>query len=185
VGFLYVRNGIHLDPLIYGGGQEKNLRSGTENVAGAVGLAKALDMSQKTREKENKRLKTLRDYFITQLLTKLPGAMLNGPDERTAKKREKEILRLPNNVHISIPGVEGEALTLYLDSYNIAVSTGSACTTGTTDPSHVVMAIGKSKMLAIQSVRFTLGESTTKKDLDYVLKVLPGICDELKKVAKL
>jgi cysteine desulfurase len=171
-GFLYVKTGTPLRPLIFGGGQEKNLRSGTENVAGAVGLATALQLAQKDRVKENRRLQTLRDYFLKQLFKKNPQIKLNGSLHQ----------RLPNNINISIIGVEGEALMLYLDSYNIAVSTGSACTTTSTDPSHVLIALGRTAHDAYSSVRFTLGRETTKADVDYVLKVLPGLVQELRRL---
>ncbi len=170
-GFLYIKNGTKLRPLIYGGGQEKNLRSGTENVPGVVGLAEALKLSQKNRTKENKHLTGLRDYFIAQLFRNIPEIILNG----------HPVQRLPNNVNISIKGIEGEALLLYLDAYNIAVSTGSACTTTSTDPSHVILALGRAKAYVSGSMRFTLGKQTTKQDLDYVIKVLPGIVQELRR----
>ncbi len=173
-GLLYVRAGIQLRPLIYGGGQEQGLRSGTENVPGIVGLATALDLAERGKAKENLRLTKLRDYFIQKLL-KLPGVSLNGPQRQG---------RLANNINICLEGVEGEALMLYLDGYNIAVSTGSACATSLTDPSHVIMALGKSAVEAQSSIRMTLGKFTTKQELDYVLKVLPGVVAELRRVKK-
>jgi cysteine desulfurase len=171
-GFLYVRAGINLEPVIYGGGQERNLRSGTENVAGIAGLAKAFALAQKSRQKESDRLAKLRDYFTGQVCRKISGVTLNGPSGN----------RLPNNVNVSFAGVEGEALMMYLDSYNICVATGSACTAQSPDPSHVLLAIGLSDNIARSSIRFTLGQKTTKSDLDYVLKVLPGLVTELRKV---
>jgi len=174
-GILYIRSGIKIHPLIYGGGQERNARSGTENVAGAVGLSLALELSQKEKNKETKKLLPLRDYFIKRLTKIISNALVNGP---VGEKR------LVNNVNISIPGIEGEALLLYLDSYHIAVSTGSACASTSTDPSHVLLAIGRSRELALGSVRFTFGKFTTKQELGYALKVLPGLVEELKKVAR-
>ena len=162
VGILYVRAGIKLEPIIYGGGQEQDLRSGTENVPGIVGLAKALELAEKNKVKENFRLQKLRDYFIKKMVS---GTILNGAVDR----------RLPNNINICFNGIEGEALMLYLDAYNIAVSTGSACATSLTDPSHVLLAMGKTSQQAQSSIRVTLGKSTTKKQLDYVLKVLPEV----------
>jgi cysteine desulfurase len=171
-GILYVRTGVKLHPLVFGGGQEHNLRSGTENVPGIVGLARALELAEKNKAKEVLRLEKLRDYFIKRLL-KISGVSLNGPRGQG---------RLANNVNICADGVEGEALMLYLDGHNIAVSTGSACATSLVDPSHVIMALGKSAAQAQNSIRMTLGKATTKQELDYVLKVLPGLVTELRKI---
>ncbi len=185
-GFLYVKSGVKLRPLIFGGGQEKNLRSGTENVPGIVGLAEALRIAQKDKAKENKRLIKLRDYFIDQLFKKVPKIVLNGPSISAAadsEGRPDQITRLPNNVNISILDIEGEALLLYLDSYNIAMSTGSACTSTSLDPSHVILAIGRPYEYAHGSMRFTLGKDTTKTDIDYVMKVLPSIVQELRRIS--
>lgn len=188
-GFLYVRSGVSLEPIVYGGGQERGFRSGTENVAGAIGLAKALSVAQSTRIKENKRLISLRDYFVDRLFKKVGDISLNGPGVKVDALRQKKInnldasiTRLPNNISITFNGVEGETLMLYLDSYNIAVATGSACATESNDPSHVLVALGASAKAARSTVRFTLGRSTTKAELDYVLKVLPGIVGELRRV---
>jgi len=188
VGLLYVKTGTPLRPLIFGGGQEKDLRSGTENVPGIVGLAEALKIAEARRVRENKRLRNLRDYFIAQLLHRVPRTTLNGPDERLSNKKKpydqmKPLQRLPNNINVTIEGVEGETLLLYLDSYNVAVSTGSACTTTSTDPSHVIMALGQSASQAHSAMRFTLGRQTTKKDLDYVLAIIPGIVKQLREIS--
>ena len=186
-GFLYVRNGVKLRPIIFGGGQERNLRSGTENVAGIVGLAESLKLAQQGRVKENNRLQTLRDYFMNQIQKHIPKIVFNGPDDRKTKPDPKKInggmKRLPNNINVSILDIEGEALLLYLDSYNIAMSTGSACTSTSLDPSHVILAIGRPYEYAHGSMRFTLGKSTTKQDIDYVMKVLPGIVAELRRIS--
>ncbi len=171
-GFLFVRNGVNLKPLIYGGGQERNLRSGTENVAGIVGLAKALALAQKNRKIENKRISRLQSYFIDEL-TKIQGVQLNGPVAGNQ--------RLANNLNVTIKGVEGEALMLYLDAYGIAVSTGSACTTGLADPSHALMAIGCTPEQAKSSIRLTMGKQTTKRQIDYVLKALSPLIKQLRK----
>jgi cysteine desulfurase len=195
-GFLYVRDGVNLKPLIYGGGQERGLRSGTENVAGVVGLAKALELVQKIRESENQRIGKLQRYFIEKLM-KVKAVELNGPDlchreeprhQHDIRRRRGDPLtmtarcdRLPNNINITIKGVEGEALMLYLDSYGIAVSTGSACATGNSDASHVLLAIGRSEKEAKGSIRFSLGKNTSKADLDYVLKILQPIISEMRK----
>lgn len=174
-GALYVRKYVRLEPLVFGGGQERGMRAGTENVPAIVGLAKALEISQKEKEKENERLTKLRDYFISRILKKVPKTCLNGH----AKKR------LPNNVNISFLDIEGEALILYLDAKGIYVSSGSACTSRTLDPSHVLIACGTAREIAHSSVRFTLGRKTTKKDLDYVISVLPGIVKKLRQVSPL
>jgi cysteine desulfurase len=174
-GFLYKKSGVNLRPLVFGGGQEFNLRSGTENVAGIVGLAAAFELAQKGRNQENRRLTALRNYFMKQLKKKIPGLKINGPPDMPT------LNRLPNNINVSIPGIEGEALLLYLDAYNIAVSTGSACATTSTDPSHVLEAIGLKEEYLGGSVRFTLGKATTKKNLDYVLAIMPDIVKELKR----
>jgi len=179
-GFLYVRTGTDLKPLIYGGGQERNLRSGTENVPGIVGLAKALELAQKTRLKENKRLSGLRNYLYAKIVKAIPDVILNGPEVG----KTDDMNRLPNNLNVSFPGVEGEALLLYLDSYGISVSTGSACTSHSPDPSHVLIAIGRSYDEAQSSIRFTLGKRTTRQELDFVTRVLPGIVEELRRKSK-
>ena len=195
-GFLYVRSGINIAPLVYGGGQERGLRSGTENVAGIAGLAKAFELAYNDREKENKRLIALRDYLIKKISDGISASLLNGPDDSALKARTKShrennpstrlIRRLPNNINFSFPGVEGESLMLYLDSYGFAVSTGSACSTGSLDePSHVLTAIGRSKAQAESSIRFSLGKANTKSDLDKLIKILPQLVKELKKVSKI
>ncbi|MFA4954913.1 MAG: aminotransferase class V-fold PLP-dependent enzyme [Patescibacteria group bacterium] len=169
VGCLFVRRGLKLEPLVYGGGQERNLRSGTENVPGIVGFATALELVQAEKERENKRLTVLRDRLIQGLL-KIPKTRLNGhPTER-----------LPNNVNVSFMDIEGEAAVLYLDALGIFASTGSACASQTLDPSHVILATGMSYEAAHGSIRFTLGHGTKKTDIDYVLKVMPGIIEKLR-----
>ncbi|MFA5126794.1 MAG: cysteine desulfurase family protein [Patescibacteria group bacterium] len=171
VGLLYARRGTPLAPLIDGGGQEKNLRSGTENVPGIIGLAAALKLAQKNREKENRRLIILRDWLIKSILKKIPKTILNGHAEK----------RLPNNINISILDIEGEALLLYLDEVGVQASTGSACTSTTLEPSHVIRALGRPYEAAHGSLRFTLGKYTTKKDLEYLMTKLPDIVDYLRK----
>jgi cysteine desulfurase len=170
VGILYKRSGIEIRPLIFGGEQENGLRSGTENVAAIVGIAKALEIADKSREKESIRLIGLRDYFIKNVLEKIPGTKLNGHPKD----------RLPNNANISFKDVDGEALVLYLDKEGIYVSTGSACTSDA-NYSYVIKAIKVPEEIAKGTVRFTLGKDTSKKDADYVLKVLLGIIEKLRK----
>jgi len=181
VGLLFVRRGlapygagrgIKLQPMLRGGGQERGLRSGTENVPGIVGLAKALELVQKSRTKESKRLVVLRDRLIKGLL-KISKTRLNGhPTER-----------LPNNVNISFMDIEGEAAMLYLDAKGIYCSTGSACASTSLDPSHVILALGLSYEAAHGSLRFTLGHSTSQADVDYVIKVMPTIVQMLRKIS--
>lgn len=173
VGVLYVRKGTPIKPLLYGGSQEKKMRPGTENVPGIIGLAKALKLAEESREKERKRLIKLRDYMIDEIQKRIPKVELNGDP----------VNRLPNNVNVSILEIEGEALLLRLDMKGISASSGSACTSGSLDPSHVILALGKPHFVAHGSIRFSLGKSTTKKDIDYVLDVLPGIVKDLRDIS--
>ena len=170
VGLLYVKNGIKLKPILYGGEQEKKLRPGTENVPAIVGLAKALKIADKDKDKESARLVKLRDYFIGKLLSEIPKTVLNGHPTQ----------RLPNNINISILDAEGESIVLYLDEAGIACSTGSACTSESLEPSHVILAIDKPHAYAHGAMRFSLGRSTTKKEIDFVMKVLPDIIKKLR-----
>ena len=173
VGCLFMRRGISLKPIIYGGGQEKNLRSGTENIPGIVGLAKAFEIAAAEREQENMRLTELRDYFIHRLTSEIPKTVLNGHATR----------RAPNNVNVSVLDIEGEAVILYLDAKGIYITTGSACTSTTLDPSHVILALGKPYEYAHSSLRFTFGRKTTKEDLDYVMEVFPAIVVKLRQIS--
>ncbi|OGK16019.1 hypothetical protein A2774_01630 [Candidatus Roizmanbacteria bacterium RIFCSPHIGHO2_01_FULL_39_12c] len=161
IGILYIKNGIELEPIIYGGGQEKGLRAGTENVPLIVGLAKSLNIAQRMKEKESKRLTVLRDYFTKKLL-EIKGVELNGDKSN----------RLPNNVNISIDGIDNEFFVIQLDDTGIACSTRSACNTDNEKGSHVIISLGKSEKKAKESLRFTLGRSTTKKEIDYTLKTI-------------
>lgn len=172
IGVLFLRRGVSIDPLIRGGGQERGLRSGTENVPGIIGLANALELAQAEKGKENDRLSTLRDRLIEGLLA-IPKTRLNGHKTQ----------RLPNNANISFLDIEGEAAVLYLDAEGIECSTGSACASASLDPSHVILAIGMSYEAAHGSLRFTLGKSTTKKDIDHVIAVMPGIVERLRKMS--
>ncbi|MEM4248276.1 MAG: cysteine desulfurase family protein [Candidatus Nanoarchaeia archaeon] len=169
VGLLFVKKGVKLEPLLHGGGQEFGLRSGTENVPLIVGLAKALELAQTEKNQETKKLISLRDKLIYDLL-KIPGSRLNGHATK----------RLPNNINISFSGVEGESILLKLNALGIFASTGSACSTKDIKPSHVLLALGLTHKLAHGSIRFSLGRNTTEKDISYVLKVLPEIISELR-----
>ena len=169
-GLLYVKEGIKLTPLMSGGGHEYGKRAGTENVAGIVALAKAFELAEKEKKSESKRLTKLRDDFIKTVQKIIPKSHLNGSLKH----------RLPNNANISFEGIEGESIMLYLDNEGIAVSTGSACTSQTLDPSHVLLAIGRDHGLAHGSIRFTFGKFTTKKELDYTISVLKKIIPKLR-----
>lgn len=171
-GALYVKTGVQLQPVIYGGGQERGRRSGTENVAGAVGFATALAIAQKGRAEEGRRLESMRDDLIAKSLKAIGDAKLNASQDN----------RLPNNINLTIPRVEGEALVLYLDQVGVMASTGSACSSGDLDPSHVLLALGLDSADANCSLRLTLGRSTTQADLDYVVTVLPTIAKRLRQL---
>lgn len=167
VGCLYVRRGINLQPILYGGGQERGQRSGTENVSAIVGFAKALEQCAKRREKESARLIKLRDYFIECLL------MLGGNSSQQAViLNGSRTSRLPNNVNVSFVGADSEFVVLNLDARGVLAASGSACSAHEKLASHVIMALG---IQAGNAVRFTLGRDTKKSDLDYVLKILPDI----------
>lgn len=170
VGLLYVRRGIKLQPLQFGGAQERALRPGTHNVAGIVGMAMALELAQAERESESKRLADLRDLLIAGLQERISKTRLNGHPQK----------RLPNNANISFMDIEGEALVLYLDASGIYTSTGSACTSASLDPSHVILALGLPYEVAHGSIRFSLGHSTTKEDVEYVLETLPPLVEKLR-----
>ncbi len=172
-GILFCQAGIKLEPIIFGGGQEYGKRSGTENVAGIVGLAEALKISDKKKKSESARLVKLRNYFIKELLKKIPKTVLNGHSQK----------RLPNNVNISVLDIEGESMLLWLDKYGVCVSTGSACDSRSLDPSHVILALGRSYEYANGNIRFTLGRQTTKKEIDFVLKIFPGIVKKLREIS--
>ena len=170
-GILAKRQGIRLEPIIFGGGQEFGLRSGTENVPGIVGIARALQLAQRGKKEENKRLIYLREFFIKELLERIPEAVLNGHPTK----------RLPNNVNISIPGIEGDSLVVFLDAKGIFVSTGSACSSTSLEPSHVISALGRSAHLAFGSIRVSFGRSTAKEDLEYALTVFSDVVKKLQK----
>ena len=173
-GILYVRRGVRIKPLILGGGQEKRLRSGTENVPGIIGFTKALEMAQANYEKENTRLHELTLYLWSELQTKIPNLKLNGP------KLDQH--RLPNNLNVTFVGTEGEALLLYLDEYGVMCSTGSACTAESLNASHVLLALGLNEKLSHGSLRFTFGHCNTKKDIDYLMSFLPEVVKQLREV---
>lgn len=162
VGCLYLRDGVKIQPIVFGGGQEKGIRSGTENIALIVGFAEAMKIVNEVRSIEKDRLKDLRNYLLSEIEQKIDGITVNGG----------MIDRLPNNLNISIKGVEGESLLLMLDQFGIAVSTGSACSSSDLNPSHVLLAINTPIELAHCSVRFSLGRFTNRDDIDYIVKSL-------------
>ena len=174
-GALYIRRGLKLPPLLHGGGQERNRRAGTENVPGIVGLAKAIELAGKNMEAKNAEIKALRDHLIDGIIERIPFCRLNGHREQ----------RLPNNVNISFEFIEGESLLLLLDLNGIAASSGSACTSGSLDPSHVLLALGLPYEQAHGSIRFTLGENNTREEMDVVLEKLPAFVEKLRSMSPL
>lgn len=172
-GLLYVKTGVCIKPIILGGGQERGLRSGTENVAGVRGMAKALELAQKESKSVSKRLLSLSDYCFKQILKVDPKIILNGSEIHSGK-------RLPNNINICIPGVSGEDLVIYLDAKGVCVSTGSACHSLDRGSSYVLRAIGLTPSMAKSSIRITLGKDTTKKEIDFFVKELTNSIKLLK-----
>lgn len=170
VGVLYERKGIRLPSYIIGGEQEKGRRAGTENVAGIVGLGEALELAVTNMSETSARMTRMRDRLIEGIESTIPEVKLNG--HRTK--------RLPNNVNFSIKYIEGESILLMLDMAGIAASSGSACTSGSLDPSHVLLALGLTHEVAHGSVRLTLGDDTTDEDIDYVLETLPKVAHRLR-----
>lgn len=175
IGALYVRKGVKIHNLIHGGAQERKRRAGTENLAYIVGLDKAVELAMENLDNHIDRLSALRDRLISGILERVDFVKLNGHPEK----------RLPNNVNVSIEFVEGESLLLSLDMVGIAASSGSACTSGSLDPSHVLLAIGLPHEMAHGSLRFSLGEGTTEEDIKYVLEQLPPIVDRLRAMSPL
>ena len=172
-GILYVKSGTLIKPIVHGGGQEFGLRSGTENVPGIIGFAKALEIAQNDKEKESRRLTRLRDCLIKGLLKNIPKTILNGHPSQ----------RLPNNVNVSILDIEGESLLLYLNESGICAATGSACASKSLEPSHVILATGLPYEAAHGSIRFTLGRKTKKSDIKKVLEVMPGLVEKLRQMS--
>ncbi|MFC1541888.1 cysteine desulfurase family protein [Candidatus Latescibacterota bacterium] len=173
VGAIYIKKGIDIEPLTYGGSHERGIRPGTENVAGIVGLTKALELYTKEREERALRLSILRDRLETAIEKNIPNILFNGRD----------VLRLPGTSNISFPDVDGEALLFSMDLEGAAVSTGSACTTGEVEPSHVLIAMGIMPNVAQSSIRFSLGWGNTEEDIDHVITVLPSIIQRLRKIS--
>ncbi|WHE07980.1 cysteine desulfurase NifS [Thermoanaerobacterium thermosaccharolyticum] len=174
VGALYIKKGVRIDSLIHGGAQERNRRAGTENVAGIVGFGTAIELITKNIDEHIKKLTRLRDKLIDGIL-KIPYTRLNGHPNK----------RLPGNVNVSFEFVDGESLILSLDMEGICVSSGSACTAGSIDPSHVLLAIGLPEEIAHGSLRLTIGEENTEEEIDTVINKLPKIVDRLRQMSPL
>ena len=175
IGFLYMKKGIKFNPLINGGHQEKNKRAGTENVASIVGLGEALKISYETLEEKNKKIKELRDYYFKEIEKKIPYIKINGDLKK----------RLPGNANISFRFIEGEGLLLNLDNKGICASSGSACTSGSLDPSHVLLAIGLPHEIAHGSLRISIGKYNTKEEVDYLIESLVEIVERLRNMSPL
>jgi cysteine desulfurase len=175
VGALYIRDRVRIEPIIHGGGQERGLRSGTENTPGIVGMGKAAEIARQEMEEEGRRLTSLRDKLTESVLEKIPHSYLNGHPAR----------RLPNNANLRFSFIEGESLILSLDMIGVSASTGSACTSKTLEPSHVLTGIGLAHEEAHGSLLFTLGRWSTMEDVDYVAQELPGIVKRLRAMSPL
>jgi len=175
IGFLYIKKGLKLRSLIHGGGQERKRRAGTENVPGIVGFGKAVEFAVAGMDAKIKKETELRDYMIERVLAEIPYVRLNG--HRT--------LRLPNNANFSFQFIEGESLLIMLDMKGICASSGSACTSGSLDPSHVLLAIGLPHEIAHGSLRLTLSEETTKEEIDYTIDQLKAIVANLRNMSPL
>ena len=175
IGFLYIRKGVKIRSFIHGGAQERRRRAGTENVPGIIGLGTAAKRAARTMEERAERESALRDYLISRVMAEIPHTKLNGHATK----------RLPNNANFSFRFVEGEALLLNLDMKGICASSGSACTSGSLDPSHVLLAIGLPHEIAHGSLRLTLGEDTVKEEIDYVVDALKEIVKRLREMSPL
>ena len=175
VGALYIKKGIRLEPLIHGGGQERGLRSGTENLPGIVGFGKAAEIAKEEMSTESERLKKLRDKLIKGLLDPISHSFLNGHPTK----------RLPNNAAVRYSFIEGESILLDLDMKGVAASSGSACTAKTLEPSHVLRAVGLKHEEAHGSLLFTLGRQNTEEEVDYVIRIMPEIVKRLREMSPL
>lgn len=175
VGALYVRKGVKIESLLHGGAQERRKRAGTENIPGIVGLGKAVELAAKEMDEEAERLTRLRDKLIKGILESIPYSRLNGHHEK----------RLPGNVNISFEFIEGESMLLFLDMKGIYASSGSACTSGSLDPSHVLLAIGLPHEKAHGSLRISLGRDNTEEEVDMLLSELPPIVERLRAMSPL
>lgn len=175
IGFLYIRKGLKLRSFVHGGAQERKRRAGTENVPGIVGLAKAVEIAMNTMEERVKKETAIRDKLIERVLAEIPYTRLNGDRKK----------RLPNNANFSFQFIEGESLLIMLDMKGICGSSGSACTSGSLDPSHVLLAIGLPHEIAHGSLRLTLSDETTEEDIDYVVDTIKEIVEKLRSMSPL
>ncbi|HWP95959.1 MAG TPA: aminotransferase class V-fold PLP-dependent enzyme, partial [Syntrophomonadaceae bacterium] len=175
IGCLYVKKGTRLSNLLHGGGQENKMRAGTENVPGMVGFGKAAELAQKHMKEQGDRLTSLGRRLVEGLVQAVPDTLITGHPE----------LRVPGSVSVCFRFVEGESIILMLDSYGISASSGSACTSGSLDPSHVLLAIGLPHEIAHGSLRLTLGKGNSDEDVDFVLQVVPGIISNLRRMSPL
>lgn len=175
IGFLYIRKGVKIRSFVHGGGQERKRRAGTENVPGIIGLGKAVERAVGTMAERAEKEKELRDHMIQRVLSEIPYTRLNGDREK----------RLPNNTNFSFQFIEGESLLIMLDMKGICASSGSACTSGSLDPSHVLLAIGLPHEIAHGSLRLTLSDETTKEEIDYVVDTLKEIVSRLRDMSPL
>ena len=169
MGLLYLRNGVKIEKLIAGGHQERGNRAGTTNTPGIVGMAKALEIAVRDMEKNNEHMRKLRDYFIDRVEKEIPYCHLGGREHR-----------LVNNANFSFDYIEGESILMVLDLNGIAVSSGSACSSGSLEPSHVILATGASMEQAHSSIRFSLGKETTKEEIDYTIETLKAAVEKLR-----
>ena len=175
IGALYIRKGVSFEKLIYGGHQEKSKRAGTENVPGIVGMGKAIEIAYRDLDEHNKKIQELRDYYLSEVQKRIPYIKVNGSLEH----------RLPGNANISFRYIEGEGLLLNLDLKGICASSGSACTSGSLDPSHVLLAIGLPHEIAHGSLRISIGKYNTKEEIDYLLDNLEETVQRLRDMSPL
>ena len=175
IGGLYVRRGVNIRPIIFGGGQQRGLRAGTENVPAIVGFGEAVKLASSVKSQESRRIKKLRDKLEKGIFKTIPKVVLNGYPTK----------RLPNFLNVSVLDIEGEAALLYLDEKGISVNTGSACNSQSLEPSYVLTALGRPYEYIHGSIRFTLGRGTTASDINYVLRVLPPIVKKLRRISPL
>jgi cysteine desulfurase len=175
IGALFIKKGVRIENLIHGGGQERRRRAGTENIAGIVGLGKAIEMATSDIPGHNTKIQSMRDRLIKGVLENIPHARLNGHPEK----------RLPGNFNVSFEFIEGESMLLWLDDEGICASTGSACTSGSLEPSHVLLATGLPVEISHGSLRLSLGDANTEEDVDFVLEVLPKVVKKLRDMSPL
>ena len=175
VGALYIRKGVRIENLIHGGGQERKRRAGTENLAGIVGMGKAIELATADIAGHNEKIRAMRDRLIKTVLAEIPHTRLNGHPEK----------RLPGNFNVSFEFIEGESMLLWLDDEGICASTGSACTSGSLEPSHVLLTTGVPVEVSHGSLRLTLGDANTEQDVDTVLAVLPKVVSRLRAMSPL